>query len=140
MAKRQEQYRPSFTLAELLELLEYIPAKSALKTKLTIYVAKVSVGLNAAAYISEPKQSLEDKLGFSPVSPVSGGVAKNAEAYMQKLQIKQQIAPESLTPEDRFNILAQKAISGEITAEERIEGSQLEQELYGMDMGTFAST
>jgi len=127
-ATKQEQYRPSFTLSELEDFLLFLPETCPTYNKLAVYVYKVKMGLNAAAYASAPKVSLVE-------SP----------AYTARLQQRAELAPTTLTAEDRYNLLAAKAMAA--VAEDRTtwlteveieEGKRLEQELYGMELGTFA--
>jgi len=131
------QYRPSLSLAELQELVSYIPKQSVLYSKLYIYLAKANLGLNAAAYTAEPKETIEEKLGLQMAGAT---VVNKAAAYTALLQQKQELAPATMSKEDRFNLLGAKAMAAPptITEEEREEGKQLEIELYGMELGTFS--
>ena len=134
MSRKYEQYRPSFTLAELKEVVSALPQNSALRNKLALYIAKINFGIKAPAYIAEGKQTVEESLGFTPPVKDTG-----AKSYMERLQAKASLSQDILSPEERFNLLAGKAAEGEVlTPEEKEEGQRLEQELYGMDMGTFA--
>ena len=134
MSRKYEQYRPSFTLAELKEVVSALPQNSALRNKLALYIAKINFGIKAPAYITEGKQTVEESLGFTPPVKDTG-----AKSYMERLQAKASLSQDILSPEERFNLLAGKAAEGKVlTPEEIEEGKRLEQELYGMDMGTFA--
>lgn len=139
MAAKQEQFRPSLTLAEIKQICDSLHCTepgSKLFHKLAVYYAKVNLGLNPPAYISTVKQTLEQKLGLDSEATQS---TDRAAQYQARLQQKQELAPATLSKEERFNLLAAKAFAGSITDEELVEGRALEQELYGMDMGTFAT-
>jgi len=140
-ATKQEQYRPSFTLSELEDFLLFLPETCPTYNKLAVYVYKVKMGLNAAAYASAPKVSLVESLG----GELPEKKAKDSAAYTARLQQRAELAPTTLTAEDRYNLLAAKAMAA--VAEDRTtwlteveieEGKRLEQELYGMELGTFA--
>ena len=138
-AKSRTQYRPSLCMEELEELLTYIPKTSALFAKLHVYTIKANLGLNSAAYIGMPKDTIAARLGMTAESNaiIADQVVDRAAVYQARLAQKQELAPATLSKEERFEILAAKSFNGELTLDEAAEGRALEQELYGMDMGTF---
>lgn len=140
MSIKQEQFRPSLSLAEVVAICDSLSQTepgSKLYQKMIIYHAKINIGLNPPSYTSTVKQSVEQKLGLAPTEP-----KVSAAQYQARLQQKQELAPATLSKEDRFNLLAAKSFESpeSLSAEEAAEGRALEQELYGMDMGTFPAT
>lgn len=138
MVTKQEQFRPSLSLAELKTICDSLHTTSpgsALFKKLAVYYAKVNVGLNPPAYIAAKRESVEQRLGLEDGATE---FIDKATVYQERLRQKQEIAPNTLTAQEQFELLASKAIAGTITEQEKEQGKKLEEELYGMDMGTFA--
>jgi|LauGreDrversion4_2_1035121.scaffolds.fasta_scaffold869448_2 hypothetical protein len=67
------KYRPTLTAQEIAYMIERCDADArdetaglsvALGSKLKIFAMKMQLGIVSSAYVSAPKQSLTDKLGF----------------------------------------------------------------------------
>ena len=132
MSNKLEQFRPCFTYLELSQLLSELSPNSSLYKKIAKFKYKVDVGVNAVAFSTAPKQTLEQSIGAAPESNI--GYA----AQLAKLESKAQHSPQLLSSEDKYNLLGAKALAGTLTEEEKAEGRALELELYQLDMGTFA--
>ena len=131
MSKKLDQYRPCFNYLELTELVSLLPQSHPLFLKLSMFKYKIDMGLNAPAFATAPRQSLEQSIGAEPENNIG------YTAQLAKVQSKANYAPQLLTAADKYELLGNKAITGTITEEEKAEGRALELELYQMDMGTF---
>lgn len=138
--RKQEQYRPSFSLAELDKLLSYIPESSPLYSKLKVYLLKVNVGLNCAAYIKtgeQEKRTLAAQVGLEADPALGEDHLENQRLLRNKLDTQARLAPQLMSDEDRLEYLAQRSVEEIATPEEIEEGRALELKIHGMSFGMF---
>lgn len=140
MPQSKKLFRPYLTEEEIFHLAylcsEYKDKLSKeIHKKLMKYKLSISHELISPSYTStNDTPSIEESLGLElPDDKDNSGVTK-AEKYNKKLSM---IAPELLTPTERYDFLAYKMLEGTITEKEREEGKKLELELFGMELGTF---
>ena len=137
--KSREQFRPSFTLAELKEILTSLQEGSAIYNKLAAYIFKISVGAKAASFIAQPKVTILDSLGGSlHQSQSNENVGGRFEENISRLRNKATQLPETLTNEDKLELYSTRFISDlesdKLTPEELEEAKKLELEKYGMNI------
>lgn len=141
MANKETLYRPYFSGDEILTLLSLVlesqasgqssPNLSTLRKKLAQFKYKISQELVSPSYISKGRETIEDKLGLEEHNE---GEDKSV-SYARKLA---SIPTELLSPTERYNLLAAKALSGaSLTVEEHNEGAKLELEITGFTSGIF---
>jgi hypothetical protein len=142
MNQKRNQYRPVLSLSELEYLRDNTrdctdTVGTKLHRYLTQYIFKINVGLNSVAYERTGTSTIAGKLGLGEEAETSH--KPDAAGYLEKLKIKESLGGmEVLSKEDQYNLLAGKAVSGEVLTEEQVaEGKKLEFELYSMDLGTF---
>lgn len=144
MANKETLYRPYFSGDEILTLLSLVldsqssgqssPTLSVLRKKLAQFKYKISQDLVSPSYTTKGRDTIETKLGLDSQSHNIEGEDKSA-AYARKLA---SVPTELLSPTERYNLLAAKALSGNsLTVEEHAEGAKLELELTGFTSGIF---